>query len=102
MCDKHIKVPMKRLETKWQLEGRTSAGGPVISIRCLMQANNRHHSFSSLRGNQWPERRRLPNMNVALKCIILLIPNGRCQSGQIWTVLFYDNTFIHSSTTAEK
>jgi len=36
---------MKRLETKWQLEGRTSAGGPVISIRCLMHANNRHHSF---------------------------------------------------------
>ena len=41
MCDKHIKVLTKRLETKWQLEGRTSAGGTVISIRCLMHANNR-------------------------------------------------------------
>ena len=52
MCVKHIKVLMKRLETKWQLEGRTSAGGPFISIRCLMHGNNRHHSFSALQGNQ--------------------------------------------------
>jgi len=52
MCDKHIKVLMKRLETKWQLEGRTSAGGHVINIRCLMHDNNRHHSFSALQGNQ--------------------------------------------------
>jgi hypothetical protein len=52
VCDKHIKVLMKRLETKWQLEGRTDACGPVISIRCLKHANNRHHSFSALQGIQ--------------------------------------------------
>ena len=102
MCDKHIKVLTKRLESKWQLEGRTSAGGPVISIRCLMHANNRHHSFTALQGNLRPEKRRLPNKNAALKRIVLVIPNGRCQSAQIWTGFFYDNTFVHSITTAAK
>jgi len=38
---------MKRFETKWKLEGRSS----VISIRCLMHANNRHHSIWALQGN---------------------------------------------------
>jgi hypothetical protein len=49
---KHIKVLMKSLETKWQIEGRTSAYGPVISIRCLMNANNRQRCFSALKENQ--------------------------------------------------
>jgi len=50
--DEHINVLMKRFEIKRQLEGHTSAGGPVIGIRCLMHANNRHHSFSALLGIQ--------------------------------------------------
>jgi hypothetical protein len=92
---------MKRLETKWLLEGRTSADGPVISSRCIMHANNRHNSFSTLQGTQLPEKK-IPIMNAAFKSIIPVIPNGRSQSGPIWTDLFYDNTFIHSFSTVAK
>jgi hypothetical protein len=76
---------MKRPEKNWLFEGRTSAGGPVISTRCLMHVNNRHHSFSALQGNQRSEKRRLPIQSAAYKRIVSVIQNGRYQSGPIWT-----------------